>query len=199
MTRIQQFRTLRERVLRQCVDSMVNTRPLRTERQTITEDAHALEELLTSTILSEWQASPTGQPIRQRLSFSHNLLFDFAADQVYLPYECDAFVSLLVSIPDLAIQSVPLTVVAEGASIYRDVEPLSRELMNLTSSLHKIASAQRCTEPDRPVRRVDQSRVVQPDSGGHVRPRRLLSQQQGNNIAGSVDLSSGSPWSVSIV
>jgi hypothetical protein len=169
---------LRERVLRQAVASMVSTRRLRTERQVLTESAQALEELLKSNVLSEWQASSAAQPTRQLVSFSHNVLFDFAAEQIYLPYESDAFVSLLVSNPDLAIvlrpslhmrlrlfwdtdrggfwaltfqlcatnnlspliQSVPLAVVAEGASKHQDVAPLSRELMNLTGSLHKSAS-----------------------------------------------------------
>jgi hypothetical protein len=41
----------RERVLRQCVDLMVVTRRLRTERQTVTASADALEELLKSNVL----------------------------------------------------------------------------------------------------------------------------------------------------
>ena len=94
---------LRERVLHQCVASMVSTRRLRTERQNITESSQALEELLKANVLSEWQASPTAQPTRQLISFSHNLLFDFAAEQAYLPHEPSSFVSLLTSDPDLAI------------------------------------------------------------------------------------------------
>jgi hypothetical protein len=82
---------------------MVATRRLRAERQKITESAQALEELLKSNVLSEWQASPTAQPTRQLISFSHNLLFDFAAEQAYLPHEPSSFVSLLTSDPDLAI------------------------------------------------------------------------------------------------
>ena len=169
---------LRERALRQCVDSMVSARRLRTDRQNITESAEALEQLLKANVLSEWQASPTTQPTRQLLSFSHNLLFDFAAEQAYLPYDPEAFVSLLTSDLDLAIvlrpslhmrfqllwdtnrddfwsqtfrfcsssalspltQSVPLTVVAESASVHTDVKPLSLALIDPTSADHKGAS-----------------------------------------------------------
>ena len=94
---------LRERVLHQCVASMVSSRRLRTERQNITDGPQGLEELLKANVLSEWQASPTAQPTRQLISFSHKLLFDFAAEQTYLPYEPSSFVSLLTSDPDLAI------------------------------------------------------------------------------------------------
>jgi len=168
----------REGVLRRCVEAMVSARRLRMARQIIATNGQALEELLKSNVLSEWQASPASQPIRQLISFSHNLLFDFAAEQVYLPYDPDAFVSLLRTNPDLAIvlrpslhmrfrllwdtdragfwgltfhicgtdglspliQSVPLTVVAEGAQQYADVEPLSSELANASGAAHRSAS-----------------------------------------------------------
>lgn len=93
----------RERVLYQCVALMVSARRLRTERQNISENPQALEELLKSNVLAEWQASATSQPTRQIISFSHNLLFDFAAEQAYLPHEASSFVSVLTANPDLAI------------------------------------------------------------------------------------------------
>ncbi len=95
----------RERVLNGCLSDMVQTRRLRTARTTATEtgETKALGELLSRNVLTEWQSSPTGAPNRQLLAFSHNVLFDFGAEDLYLKHEPDDFVKQFQEHPDLAL------------------------------------------------------------------------------------------------
>jgi hypothetical protein len=95
----------RERVLNGCLSDMVQTRRLRAARTTATAtgETKALAELLSRNVLTEWQSSPTGPPNRQLLAFSHNVLFDFGAEDLYLKHEPDDFVKQLQEHPDLAL------------------------------------------------------------------------------------------------
>jgi hypothetical protein len=76
----------REAILRRTVEAMVHTRQLRVERATALGPgpAAALEQLLSSHVLAEWQPAPAIHPDRYSLAFTHNLLFDYAGSQLFL-------------------------------------------------------------------------------------------------------------------
>ncbi len=95
----------REQVLRLCLSDMVAHRRLRTSRAKALEGGgtEPLQQLLSSNVLSEWQASSASSPSRQLLAFAHNVLFDFGAAELYLPHEPDDFLALMAAQPDLAL------------------------------------------------------------------------------------------------
>lgn len=95
----------REQVLRLCLSDMVAKRRLRTSREKAIEGGgtEPLQQLLSLNVLSEWQASSASSPNRQLLAFAHNVLFDFGAEELYLPHEPDDFLALMAAQPDLAL------------------------------------------------------------------------------------------------
>ncbi|NPA76202.1 MAG: hypothetical protein GXN93_00400 [Candidatus Diapherotrites archaeon] len=70
----------REALLREVCEKMVAARMLRVDRSAVArQDTSALlDDLLSTQVLVEWQASPEGRPDRYILAFSHNVLFDYA-------------------------------------------------------------------------------------------------------------------------
>jgi hypothetical protein len=104
---------LRERLLRRVCTLMIEARRLRAERQRVVEpgSAEALQQLLSNQVLVEWQPSTDAMPQRQQLAFSHNILFDFAASQLFLPSESADLVRLLAADPDLILMLRPSIVV----------------------------------------------------------------------------------------
>jgi DNA replication protein DnaC len=100
---------LRERVLRRVCTLMIEARRLRAERQRVVElgSAEALQQLLSNQVLVEWQPSADAAPQRQQLAFSHNILFDFATSQLFLPSESADVVRLLATDPDLILMIRP--------------------------------------------------------------------------------------------
>lgn len=95
----------REQVLCRCLSDMVANRRLRTSRAKALESggAQSLEQLLSLNVLSEWQAPTASSANRQLLSFTHNVLFDFGAAELYLPQEPDDFLAMMAAQPDLAL------------------------------------------------------------------------------------------------
>ena len=95
----------REQVLRLALDDMVTHRRLRAERNKtlIGGSETALEELLSSNVLTEWQPAPSSAPNRHLLAFSHNVLFDFGAEQLTLPQHPDDLVKLMLERPELVL------------------------------------------------------------------------------------------------
>ena len=95
----------REQVLRLTLDNMVEHRRLRAERGKAVASGgeDALEELLSSNVLTEWRPSPASAPNRHLIAFSHNVLFDFGAEQLTLPHELDDLVNLALERPELII------------------------------------------------------------------------------------------------
>jgi hypothetical protein len=95
----------REAILRRTVEAMVHTRQLRVERSTAlgSGPAAALEQLLSSHVLAEWQPVPTINPDRHSLAFTHNLLFDYAGSQLLLPRSPDDLIALLAQDQDLVL------------------------------------------------------------------------------------------------
>ena len=100
---------LRERVLKRVCISMIEGRRLRTERQRVIEPgtSEALQQLLSGQVLVEWQPSPDAPPQRQQLAFSHNILFDFAVSQLFLPWEPTEFARVVAHDPDLILMVRP--------------------------------------------------------------------------------------------
>lgn len=100
---------LRERVLRRACKLMIEDRRLRTERHRLIEsdDASALGELLSSQVLVEWQPPGASGPLRQVITFSHDILFDFAASQLFLPHEVEDVARSLGADPDLVVMIRP--------------------------------------------------------------------------------------------
>jgi hypothetical protein len=84
---------------------MVANRRLRTSRAKALESGgtQPLEQLLSLNVLSEWQAPSATSPNRQLLAFAHNVLFDFGAEELYLPHEQDDFLAMMAAQPDLAL------------------------------------------------------------------------------------------------
>jgi hypothetical protein len=103
---------LREHILRLACELMIQARRLRTERQRLVEpgSASALGELLSSQVLVEWQPPGASGPLRHIVSFSHNILFDFAASQLFLPKEPEDLARLLAADPDLSLMIRPSVV-----------------------------------------------------------------------------------------
>ena len=95
----------REQVLRLALDDMVSHRSLRAERgRTLVGGGDtALEELLSSNVLTEWQPWPSSAPNRHLLAFSHNVLFDFGAEQLTLPHDPEDLVKLVLGHPELVL------------------------------------------------------------------------------------------------
>lgn len=95
----------REAILRRAVQNMVQSRSLKTDREGVrgSSPAPALEQLLSNHVLTEWQPSPTSQPDRYALAFAHNLLFDFAVRQLFLPRAPEDLEVLLANDPDLVL------------------------------------------------------------------------------------------------
>lgn len=95
----------RESVLRVCLADMVENRRLQADRSKVSgpTSGPALTQLLSSNVLSEWQANPAALPQRQILAFGHNLLFDFAIEQLFFPHNPADFMHLLSQQPDLAL------------------------------------------------------------------------------------------------
>jgi hypothetical protein len=95
----------REQVLRLCLSDMVANRRLRTSRAKALESGgtQPLEQLLSLNVLSEWQAPSATSPNRQLLAFAHNVLFDFGAEELYLPHDEDDFLAMMAAQPDLAL------------------------------------------------------------------------------------------------
>jgi hypothetical protein len=96
---------LRERIIQNACRFMIADRRLRIGRQKIVEPASsaALQALLSGQVLIEWQAHSAAVPDRQIIAFAHNILFDFAASQLFLPREADRVAEVLSRDPDLVL------------------------------------------------------------------------------------------------
>lgn len=96
---------LRERVIQNACRFMIADRRLRTDRQKIVEpgSSAALQALLSGQVLIEWQAHSAAVPNRHIVAFAHNILFDFAASQLFLPRDADQVAEVLSHDPDLVL------------------------------------------------------------------------------------------------
>src|SRR5262249_1330477 len=102
----------RETVLRSICEHMVETRTLKVERSAI-DDASAtapMHDLLSTEILSEWQPSPGALPDRYIITFSHNILFDYAVARLLLRLLPEKLIKRFVEEPELALVIRPSVV-----------------------------------------------------------------------------------------
>jgi len=99
----------RESVLRHAADAMVHTRTLHIDRARIADlvSDNILDNLLSSQILSEWQPSPGSAPNRYVLTFSHNVLFDYAVARLLFLGALTAVVDRLTEDPELVLAIGP--------------------------------------------------------------------------------------------
>jgi hypothetical protein len=94
----------RESVLRLCLADMIKNHRLQAERSKASNGSEsALAQLLSSNVLSEWQVTQESLPQRHILAFAHNVLFDFASEQLYFPHNQVDFMRLLAEQPDMAL------------------------------------------------------------------------------------------------
>ena len=100
----------RELVLRRVVSEMVKARSLRVARSVAIANEAAssvhLDDLLSTHVLAEWTPQ-TGTALRDFLTFSHHLLFDYAVARLYLPPEPVPLIALLGQQADLLITIRP--------------------------------------------------------------------------------------------
>jgi len=84
---------------------MIADRRLRIGRQKIVEpgSSAALQALLSEQVLIEWQTHSAAVPDRQIIAFAHNILFDFAASQLFLPRDADQVAEVLSRDQDLVL------------------------------------------------------------------------------------------------
>jgi hypothetical protein len=100
----------REAVLRRAAERMVETRSLRVNRADISSDpalSHALNDVLSAHVLSEWEPSPNAVADRYVLTFSHHLLFDYAVSRLLLRGVSLPLVARLEQDPDLVLAIRP--------------------------------------------------------------------------------------------
>jgi hypothetical protein len=99
----------REHVLRRATEAMVESRTLRADRAVVVDasTSAALDELLSSHVLTEWQPSPVAMPDRYVLTFAHHVLFDYSVARLLLRGLPEKFVTRLVNDPDLVLAIRP--------------------------------------------------------------------------------------------
>jgi hypothetical protein len=94
---------VRETVLRECCEKMVEERVLHVMRSDIVRAEAALLDLLSADVLTEWQSTPETPPERYILAFSHNVLFDYATARLLLRSTVEKIIKRLIDDPDLVV------------------------------------------------------------------------------------------------
>ena len=103
-------RGARETVLRRIAEGMVSARALRLDKAQVSLDglmASALDDLLRSHVLMEWQPTPHSAVDDAALAFLHHVLFDYAVARLLLTGDPENIVNRLVSDPDLVLAIRP--------------------------------------------------------------------------------------------
>jgi len=95
----------REAVLLKACEKMVESRMLSVDRFKVveTDSSPHKNDLLSNQVLIEWQPGPTARPERSTLSFSHHVLFDYAAARLLFRGAPENFIDRLVKDPELVI------------------------------------------------------------------------------------------------
>jgi len=95
----------REVLLREVCEQMVRARMLRVDRSYVVRQGTSalLNDLLSTEVLVEWQASPGAQPDRYTLAFSHHVLFDYAVAQLLFRGDAGKLIRRLTDDPDLVM------------------------------------------------------------------------------------------------
>jgi hypothetical protein len=95
----------REAILREVCEQMVGSRVLRADRAAVArpETSALLNDLLSTQVLIEWQASPDAPPDRYLLAFSHHVLFDYAVARLLFRGNAETVIRRLAEDPELVI------------------------------------------------------------------------------------------------
>lgn len=99
----------REDVLRKIASSMVRNRSIKINRAEIAQSVNSkiLNELLSSHVITEWQAPTADLPERYILAFPHNILYDYAVSRLLLRGTSEHLVSFLANNPELVLAIWP--------------------------------------------------------------------------------------------
>ena len=102
-------RDAREILLTNTVKEMVTTRTLTVKRNKVVEPntSGALNDLLSTNVLIEWESSIAGRPSGYKLAFSHHILFDFAVYRLMLHEDSETVANLLLQNPELVLMIRP--------------------------------------------------------------------------------------------
>jgi nucleoside phosphorylase len=103
----------RESVAFAAATQMANSRSLTIARSVISKDpgaSEALHGLLGANVLAEWSAPDVTVPDRYTLTFSHNILFDYAAALALFGSSTAALLKQLAATPDLVLAIRPSAV-----------------------------------------------------------------------------------------
>ncbi|MBU5206333.1 ATP-binding protein [Bacillus safensis] len=105
-------RDAREILLTNTVKEMVATRTLKAARNLVVEanTSGALDDLLSTNVLIEWQSSVAGRPSGYKIAFSHHILFDFAVYRLMLQEDSETVENLLLEHPELVLVIRPSVV-----------------------------------------------------------------------------------------
>ncbi len=117
----------REGLLRRAVQAMTTARSLRIDRATLTADTAAsepLHDLLSSNVLMEWQDAVSAAPERYILTFSHNIIFDYAVERLLFRGDPTVLGCRLASEPDLILAIRPSIAFYFHHLWYRDQQRL---------------------------------------------------------------------------
>jgi len=95
----------REAILREVCEQMVKSRTLLADRTAVArpDTSALLNDLLSTQVLVEWQASPEAQPDRYSLAFSHHVLFDYAVARLLFQGDTRKVIQRLAEDPELVI------------------------------------------------------------------------------------------------
>jgi DNA replication protein DnaC len=103
------FSDAREAVLRNISKAMVEKRSLKVNRLEVVDPSTStvLKDLLSSQVIAEWQATTEAMPKRYILTFSHNVIYDYAVSRLLLRVTTKDFIAILVGDPELLLAIRP--------------------------------------------------------------------------------------------
>lgn len=130
-------RDAREALLTRAVEAMISARSLRINRREAVAAApglsRALNELLSSHVVSEWER-PSGAVEQSVLTFAHHVLFDYAAARLLLRGEPHNLIGRLERDPDLVLTIRPSIVMHFQHEHSRDVDAFWATVFRITKS-----------------------------------------------------------------
>lgn len=114
----------REKILKLAVDKMVANHSLRIARTEISlaVDSQDFNDLLSSNVLQEWQSASDKKADRYTVTFSHQILFDYAVSRLLLRDEVKKIVDIFNKNPELFIIIRPSVVFHFQYLWYQDLD-----------------------------------------------------------------------------
>jgi hypothetical protein len=125
-------RDVSEELLRSVVRTMVKRKTMRADRLAIAPAGTELHELLSRGVLVEWQV--LGATDRNKLAFSHHVIFDFAVSTLLFRGDDDTLISALLDDPQLVLISRP-SIVFHYHHVWSHDEHVLKRFWSLVSRL----------------------------------------------------------------